>query len=310
MRSRRKFLGEGMALAGAAGLAAWLPVAARAATSLTRVPLADRLWLVRGTAANVVVAAADDGLLLVDGGAAADAEALKAFLAAEFPGLPLRFVINTHWHPEHSGFNSTARAQGADVVAHENTRLWLSTTVNARWQGKVYRPQPAAALPNRTFFYGPQKLEFGGRSIEYVHLGQAHTDGDILVRFTEENLIVAGDAAAPGRYPIVDPASNGWLGGLHSATKALIARSDEATRIIPGQGEPCGLAALKAQEELCFTVIQRIGESYYKGETWEELLARAPTREFDAQYGDPSQFLKLAYDTAWYHVNEIRRVAR
>lgn len=306
MRNRREFLGAGLALAGGA----LLPARAGAATAFTRVPLAGSVSLIRGAAANIVVAASDDGLLLVDGGAAADAKALEAFLAAEFPGKPLKAVLNTHWHPLQSGFNATARRQGVDVFAHENTKLWLSTTVNSRWEGRVYKPQPAEALPNRTFFYGPQTLQFGGRGIEYAHLGQAHTDGDIYVRFPDENVIVAGDVAAPGRYPIVDASSNGWLGGLHGATKTLIGRSDESTKIIPAQGEPCDLAALKAQEEMCFTVIQRIGQSYFKGETYEQLLASAPTREFDARFGDPSQFLRLAYDTAWYHVNEIRRVAR
>jgi cyclase len=115
---------------------------------------------------------------------------------------------------------------------------------------------------------------------------------------------------APQRYPIVDPTSNGWLGGMHGALKQLVALSDERTRILPSEGNWCGLAELKAQEELCFTVTSRIGESYYKGETFEEFVASKPTREFDARYGDPSQFVKLAHDTAWYHVTEIRRVQR
>jgi glyoxylase-like metal-dependent hydrolase (beta-lactamase superfamily II) len=282
--------------------------AARARLSLS--PLGGRLSLVTGGAANIVVASAGNGLLLVDGGAAADATQLSKLLADAYPGQKLLAVINTHWHWAQSGFNATARRAGADVLAHENTRLWLSTEVNSRWEGKVYKPQPAAALPNKTFYYGPQSLAFGGGAVEYVHLGQAHTDGDIYVRFAEENVIVAGDVVSPGRYPIIDSASNGWLGGIQGALRTLVARCDAGTRVVAGQGAPVGVDALKQQQEMCFSVVGRIGENYYKGGTFEELLAAKPTKDFDAQYGDPALFLRQAYESAWYHVNEIRRVTR
>ncbi|HXR52269.1 MAG TPA: MBL fold metallo-hydrolase [Steroidobacteraceae bacterium] len=308
--TRRTFLGYGLVAAAAAPLAGLYPRTVQAATRLAVTPLAGRLSLITGGAANMVVASAGNELLLVDGGAEADAKALQKLLAEAFPGKRLRAVINTHWHLAQSGFNATARRAGVDVIAHENTKLWLGTEVNSRWEGKVYKPQPVAALPNRTFFYGPQALDFGGGKVEYVHLGQAHTDGDIYVRFPEENILVAGDVAAPGRYPIIDSASNGWLGGIHTALKTLTARCDSATKVVAATGAPVGVEALKQQQEMCYSIISRIGETYYKGGTYEEFLAAAPTREFDAQYGDPSLFLKQAYDTAWYHVGEIRRVAR
>jgi glyoxylase-like metal-dependent hydrolase (beta-lactamase superfamily II) len=258
----------------------------------------------------VVVASDGQNLLLVDGGASADARALQKLLAQHYPGQKLAAVINTHWHWANSGFNATARKAGAEVIAHENTRLWLGTEVNSRWEGRVYPAQPAAALPNKTFFYGPQSLDFGGSKVEYVHLGQAHTDGDIYVRFPEENVIVAGDVVSPGRYPIVDSASNGWLGGIRTALKTVGGRCDASTKVVPGVGPVVNVDVVRKQEDMCFTVITRIGDSYYKGQTWDELVATNPTSDFDAQYGDPALFLKQSYDTAWYHVGEIRRVAR
>lgn len=290
------------------GLVPGRAFAAKARLSVT--PLAGRLSLITGGAANIVVASAGDELLLVDGGAAADAGQLAKVLAENFPKQKLKAVINTHWHWAQSGFNATARKAGADVLAHENTRLWLSTEVNSRWEGRVYKPQPAAALPNKTFYYGAQSLPFGGGAVEYAHLGQAHTDGDVYVRFAEENVIIAGDVVSPSKYPIIDSASNGWLGGIQGALRTLVGRCNASTKVIPAVGAPVGIDALKQQQEMCFTVVGRIGENYYKGGTYEELLASKPTKEFDAQYGDPALFLKQAYETAWYHVNEIRRVTR
>jgi cyclase len=309
-QDRRQFLGVGLAVAGALPVAGLFAPQASASTALSLVPLAGRLSLVQGGAANMVVASSGSELLLVDGGASADARSLQKLLARHYPGQKLAAVINTHWHWANSGFNATARKAGADVIAHENTKLWLGTEVNSRWEGKVYPAQPAASLPNRTFFYGAQALDFGGTRVEYAHLGQAHTDGDIHVRFPDENVIVAGDVVSPGRYPIVDSASNGWLGGIRTALKTIGAHCDANTRVVPGVGPVVGVDALKQQEEMCFTVISRIGDSYYKGQTWDELVASRPTREFDGQYGNPALFLRQSWDTAWYHVGEIRRVVR
>jgi cyclase len=172
----------------------------------------------------------------------------------------------------------------------------------------VYPPRPARALPTKTFFYGTQKLTFGKRTLEYGHLPQAHTDGDIYVRFPDENLIDAGGVVSGGSYPIVDYCTGGWLGGMISALKTLINMSDANTRIVSGLGSMRAKADLQDQHELCVKVLQRIGENYYKGGTWQQLLDSKPTREFDAKWGDPTVFLKTAYEGAWLHVNEIRRV--
>jgi glyoxylase-like metal-dependent hydrolase (beta-lactamase superfamily II) len=310
IRDRRQFLSLGLAAAGAVSISALSPQRAWAAARLSLVPLTGRLSLVQGGAANIVVASANNELLLVDGGAAVDANALQKLLAKHYPGQKLRAVFNTHWHWAQTGFNATARKVGADVIAHENTKLWLTTEVNSRWEGKVYKPQPADALPNKTFFYGAQTLDFGGSKIQYAHLGQAHTDGDIYVQFPEENVIVTGDVLAPGRYPVIDSASNGWLGGVHTALRTVGALCDGKTQLVPGVGLVAGLDALKQQQEMCYSVISRIGDNYYKGQTYNDLLAAQPTKEFDAQFGDPALFLKQSYETAWYHVGEIRRVAK
>jgi glyoxylase-like metal-dependent hydrolase (beta-lactamase superfamily II) len=310
-RSRREVLKSGVAAASllsAFGLPG-VAVAARAA-ALRLEPLTDRLSLVTGGACNVVVLRGEQGLLLVDGGAGADAHALLRLLEERFPRLPVKALLNTHWHLAHTGLNAEVRRRGGEVIAHENTRLWMTTVINSRWEDRVYPPQPEGTRPSRTFYDGVQSLDFEGQRVEYALLPQAHTDGDIYVRFPTEDVIATGDVVAPGRYPIVDSASNGWLGGMVFGLRALAALGHAATRFVPGSGPVARLPELKAQEELCATVAARIGDSYFRGETWEQLQAAQPTREFDATRGDPALFLRQSYESAWYHVNEIRRVAR
>jgi len=298
---RRDLLGAGLALAGACAL----PRLAAASTALTVRSLTPRIALVEGAAAHLVVASAGNELVLVDGGSAADSRELSKLLQERYPGQKLRAVFNTHWHHAQVGYNATARAAGADVLAHENTRLWLTTEVNSRWEGRIYKPLAKDAWPNRTFHYDPQALEWAGGRIEYVHMGQAHTDGDIYVRFPEDNLIVMGDVLSPGRYPVIDTASNGYLGGINTALRTVGELCDERTQLVPGSGPVAGLPALKLQQEMGQAVLVKMSENYRKGGTFEEFVATNPTADFDARLGDPAQFLKLAYDSAWYQVNPM-----
>lgn len=281
-----------------------------AAPGLSLDPLGEGLWLVKGAAAPIVIADSGRDLLLVDTGDAAGVSALRALLARSFRGRRVAYVLNTHWHWDRTGGNDAFAAEGAELIAHENTRLWLSTEVRSAAEGRIYPPRPSKARPNQTFFQGSKTLEFGGQTLEYGHMPQAHTDGDLYVRFPRQDVLVAGDVVAGARYPSVDAATNGWLGGMLTGLKTLSARCGEGTRVIGAEARPIGRSGIRAQQELCFDVLTRIGQSYYKGETWAQFLASAPTQGYDATYGDPARFLRAAYDSAWLHVNEIRRLGR
>lgn len=312
--TRRRILRASFGLAAGlstAGLFACRTLAKAATTPATRItstPLAGDLWLFQGSGGNVLAAGGKEGLLLIDGGVPERADELFKSIREVTGGHRIEAMLNTHWHWDHTGLNEIAGKSGAPILAHENTKLWLGAEVNSKWESRVYPPRPARALPTKTFFYGTQKLTFGKRTLEYGHLPQAHTDGDIYVRFPDENLIDAGGVVSGGSYPIVDYCTGGWLGGMISALKTLINMSDANTRIVSGLGSMRAKADLQDQHELCVKVLQRIGENYYKGGTWQQLLDSKPTREFDAKWGDPTVFLKTAYEGAWLHVNEIRRV--
>jgi len=307
------------ALAGAAGLAAGavaprlaLAKAADAAggARIVHSALSDSLHLFQGAGGYVVAAVSAEGVLLVDGGLEADSAALLAQVAAVSAGRKVELLLNTHWHWDHTGSNAALGKAGAKIIAHENTRLWLGTRVDSKWEHRIYPPQPARALPTQTFFYGPQKLNFGGQDVEYTIMPQAHTDGDIYVFFPRENVLVAGGVVTGGSYPLPDYCTGGWLGGMIDGLKTILAKADPQTRIVSGLGASRTRADVQAQLDMCTAVMSKIGTNYFKGGTWQQLRDAKPTSDFDAQWGNPEPFLQMAYDGAWYHVNEIRRYSR
>ena len=272
--------------------------------------LGEDLWLVQGLGAPLLVARSGDQLLLVDGGEAGSAKALTGLLSQRFAPARVQALINTDWHTDRSGYNETAAAAGVRLIATENTRLWMSTERTGSTDGRVQSPRAARARPTDTLFYGNRTITLGQLVVEYGVLPPGHTDGDLYVWFAAQNVLFAGDMVVSRRYPVIDSASNGWLGGMVSALKLLMARCNAQTRIIDADGLLLGKSDLLAQQDLCFTVLQRIAESYYKGETRQQFMASQPTREFDVVRGDPRAFLLQAYDSAWGHINEIRRVTR
>jgi cyclase len=287
------------------------------AAKATRTPiestrLADDLFLFQGAGGNVVASTSSDGLLLVDGGSMERSRELLKRISAETGHRRVQQLVNTHWHWDHTGSNEALAKAGARILAHENTKLWLSEEVISKWEGRTYPARPAKALPTDTFFYDAdaKPLSFGGQTLEYSVMPGAHTDGDLYVFFPRQNILVAGDVVSGGSYPIVDYCTGGWLGGMISGLKELLKKGDANTRIVPGTGALRTRADLEAQLDLCFTALSKIGESYYKGQTWDELVASKPTRDFDARWGNPDTFLRLAYEGAWHHINEIRRVTR
>lgn len=284
-----------------------LPRGARAEPSDSSLDVTDLgagLALIAGAGANVVVAAGDDALLLVDGGLRERSAELLALLGERWPGRPVELLFNTNWRPEHTGANAALGAAGAKIIAHVNTKLWLGGDFRIDWQNRRHTPQSADALPTETF-YTSGTMMFRDRSVDYIYTPRASTDGDVCMLFPEANVLVASDVVAVGRYPLVDYATGGWIGGLERATHALLAATDEHTRIVPAAGRICGRAELTAQLALCKAVRERVAEAFRHGMSFEDFVASAPTREFDKERGDPSLFLKLVYKGAWAHVREL-----
>ncbi len=307
--NRRDFLqhafGAAAVAAGSGVLDALLASTAAAQTAaLTEAALRDGLSVLNGAGGNIVLLRNSAGTAVVDSGGVEFAESVATAVRGHSTDGKIRALFNTHWHPDHSGGNDALAPLATDVIAHENTRLWMSTEYYVDWQDRTYTPRAPGALPNKTFYASdpqPLALDIGDERIEYGHLREAHTDGDMYVLFRERNVLVAGGVVSVGRYPVIDYATGGWIGGLLDATKKLLDLSDDRTLIVPDSGPAQPRAHLVAQHEMLTTVRERIANLMRKGRSIEEMLAAGVTDEFDSAWGDNRErFVANIYHGLWW----------
>ncbi len=285
-------------LGGGARLASALARAPRA--KLAAAPLGAGLALITGAGANVVAARTSGGLLLVDGGSEPHARALERFALETLSCQRVHALFNTHWHPAQTGSNELLGREGIEIIAHENTRLWLTRKIVVSWRPGSYGPLPPKALPNKTFYTRAQLLE-GDESIDYGYLGQAHTDGDLYAFFRKENVLVGGGVVSGDRWPVLDWQTGGWIGGLVGAFDILIRLANDETRIVPANGPLLTRSDLREQRAMYFTLYQRLVAALNKGLRPEEALALGPANGLKPLWGDPRLFLNEAYRSLWGH---------
>lgn len=274
--------------------------------ALTVARLSDRLAVISGAGGNVVVFSGSDGVLLVDSGSMERSHDLLETVATLSSGRNIQTVFNTHWHWAHTGGNEVLRKAGAKrIIAHENTRLWLGTKVWVEWQNRTYPARPKDAWPTETF-YTSGKMTFGGESIEYGYLPQAHTDGDIYVYFRGQNVLVPGGVLSVGRYPIIDYCTNGWLGGMAAAATQLSGLIDDETRIVPGTGPVQTRADLVAEQAMLTDVQNIVWRMMLKGLGTSDIIAAHATQKYDPKWGDADSFIHSAYKGLYAHARELR----
>jgi len=301
--NRRTFLRSTLGVAGLPFLVSRAH-AQGASGTIASTSLGDNLFLLTGAGANVVARTSPDGLVLVDGGLAERAADL-AKAVATLPGAkPVRTLFNTHWHPEQTGSNLTLRRAGATVVAHENTRLWLTTDVTWPWDGRTFQPAPKEALPNQTFYgmsYENDTLTIDGERIEYGYLLQAHTDGDLYVFFPKANVLAIGDVISGAGWPFIDWRTGGWINGIVSGLETLLKVANDKTRVVASQGPLLTRADLEAQHKMFTAIAQRLRAIMFGGKNIEDAIAEQPTKEYNDRMGDPKQFIRLAFQSMWAH---------
>jgi cyclase len=304
---RRGFLktlagGAAAASLGAVGVRARARAAdAEASAPIESQKLNESLWLYTGDGGNVVVARDGDGLALVDGGLPERSHELLERVRKETGAEHIHTLFNTHWHPCQTGSNESIGNQGATIVAHENTRLWLCYANPVPEENRTYGPLPPKARPNKTFFYNTEQVMVGDEVAEYGYLLQAHTDGDIYVHFKKSNVLAAGGVVSGAGWPVIDVHTGGWIVGMTRGLETLIDVADANTRIIPAHGPILARADLVEQHTMYSTIEGRLQRAIRKGLGPDEVVASNPTAEFNARWGDPKEFVKMAFESLWGH---------
>jgi glyoxylase-like metal-dependent hydrolase (beta-lactamase superfamily II) len=282
--------------------------AQRDGASISATKLTDTVIEITGAGSNVLLVTGPAGSILVDDGLPERSTELLKVIADLSGNRPIQLVFNTHWHPENTGSNQVLAKAGAKIIAHENTKLTMGMDIFSESQKLAHRARPKEALPTETFFAsapGSRKMTFGEQPIEYGYLPQAHTDGDIYVYFPRPNILMAGGVVSVGNYPILDNSSGGWIGGMAQAAKLLVKLANAGTRVIPSDGPLQTRADLEAQAEMLTTVFDRMVKLMKQGMGPKDMIAAAPTKEFDSKWGDPEVFITSAYRGLWGHAREL-----
>ncbi|MEM7052078.1 MAG: MBL fold metallo-hydrolase [Acidobacteriota bacterium] len=267
--------------------------------AIRTVPVSDGIAMLEGAGGNIGVSYGVDGVLVIDDQFAPLAEKIKAALG-ELSAAPVRFVLNTHWHHDHTGGNEILGGEGAVIVAHENARRRLTTTQFVKGFDRDYPPYSRAGLPVVTF---TRDITFhlNDDEIHVFHVADAHTDGDAVVHFRQANVLHAGDLFFNGFYPFLDVWNGGTIDGLIAAVERLLELSDGATRIIPGHGPLAKRPDLVKYRDMLRTVRHRVAARRAAGESLEQIIAARPTADLDPTWGQGplsvDLFLSLVYET-------------
>jgi glyoxylase-like metal-dependent hydrolase (beta-lactamase superfamily II) len=285
------------------GMPALRSTVARAqAAGVARQRLTDDLHVLTASGTNVVALTGADGTALVDGGSQRDSTALLEAVA-RLSQAPVRTLFNTHWHPEQTGSNERLGASQTTIIAHENTRLWLTTDITWPYDGRTFLPLPTAALPNKTF-YDTGEIDAGGRSVRYGYLRHAaHTDGDLYVSFPDANVLAVGDAITGQGWQEIDWWTGGWIGGVVGGLELLLALTDEQTRIVPARGPVLSRADLQEQFAMYSTVYERLSRLLNSGRSPQEAVESKATVEFDEKMGNSDAFVKRAFESMWAYLS-------
>lgn len=262
---------------------------------ITTIPLESDLFMLIGRGGNIGLSVGEDGAFLIDDQFAPLTEKILAAVA-EVTDQPVRWVLNTHWHGDHTGGNENLGNAGAMIVAHRNVYRRMNPAEFADLVGRSGQA-PRAALPVVTFDEGVQ-FHWNGRHIDVTHIGTAHTDGDAIVHFPRANVFHMGDTFFRSRYPFVDMDSGGGVDGVIAAANFVLERSNEGTRIIPGHGDLASPEHLREYRDMLETVRMRVASLVANGRTEDQVVAAAPTADLDDTWGANSErFVRAVYQS-------------
>lgn len=261
--------------------------------------LGQRTYMLEGLGGNITVALAEDGVIMVDGQFAPLHDKIKAAIEA-LSKQPIRFLINTHYHGDHSGGNLPFAGDGAVIVAHVNVLKRLSEGTAMGVPEVKINPAPAAALPTKTYT-DATTVELKGRVAQLKHPVGAHTDGDTYVFFADANVISTGDTVTIGRYPNIDYLNGGTIKGMVEALDAFLALANDTTKIVPGHGPLATKVQLAEYRAMLVTARDRMAKLIAEGKSEADVLAAKPFSDLDAKWAVSEQagrnWMRVVYNS-------------
>jgi cyclase len=263
------------------------------------VPVTPGIYMLEGLGGNIGLSVGKDDVFIIDDQYAPMTPKIKAAIATLTPK-PVRFVVNTHWHGDHTGGNEAMAGSGSIIVAHENVRRAMSKEQFLEAFNSRVPASPTAALPVITF---SDTISFyvNDDTVRTFHVSNAHTDGDAIIVFRKANVVHMGDTFFNGFYPFIDVSTRGSLTGMIAAANQVLAATDASTRIIPGHGPLGTRADLVRYRDMLVVVRTRVGRLVTQRRTLTQVIAAKPLADLDAQWGQgflkPEVFLTIAYQS-------------
>jgi glyoxylase-like metal-dependent hydrolase (beta-lactamase superfamily II) len=261
-----------------------------------------------GAGGNIAVLPGSDGKLIIDSGYLGTRGKIADALSSLSPD-PIKHLVNTHWHFDHTDGNEWMHSAGATITAHENTRKHLSTSTRVDDWNFTFPPSPAGAIPTDVFD-ADKTLHLNGAAIALKHYGPAHTDGDVSAYFGEADVLFTGDTWWNGHYPFIDYSTGGNIDGMIKAAEANLAMVTDKTIVVPGHGPVGGKTEMIAYRDMLTAIHDRVAALKGEGKSLDEIVAAKPTAAYDAKWGkgfvNGEFFTKLVYkgvgkDTAHAH---------
>ena len=260
-------------------------------------PIRGGVYMLTGAGGNMAVSAGGDGVFLVDDQFAPLTEKITAAIR-EIQDEPVRFVVNTHWHGDHTGGNENLGEAGAVIVAHGNVRQRMSVEQFQKMRDRTIPASPEGALPVITFT-DALTFHLNGESVHVFHAPPAHTDGDSVVHFQGADVLHAGDIFFNGTYPFIDIDSGGSIEGMIEAQERILSLCGDDSVIIPGHGPIANAADLRKTRQMLMTVRDRVRNAIASGMKLEELIGSDPLADLNGEWGggfiEPTQMLTIVY---------------
>jgi glyoxylase-like metal-dependent hydrolase (beta-lactamase superfamily II) len=270
---------------------------AAATAKITVTKLRGNVSVLEGSGGNIVVLTGRDGKLLVDAGITASRPRITEALAS-LSDDPVKHLINTHWHFDHTDGNEWLHSIGAEITAHENTRKHLSVTTRVEDWNFTFPPATAGALPTK-LFNSEQTLHLNAATLALKCYPPAHTDSDISVHFTDADIIDVADTLWNGHFPFIDYSTGGGIDGMIRAAEANVAKVTDKTIVIPGHGRIGNKSQLVEFRDMLVSVRDKVSTLKREGKSLEEVVAAKPTADYDAKWGgfviDGNFFTRLVY---------------